>query len=165
MHWPRALAHVVPRNSLPWLLKQKERKYCESPTSSERFCLLWHSLLLLTLHSPQKVTVTARCQLSYGKGRPTMFMKGRKRRYWYLENSINYRLMGENTDSTSECLVHSRRQSHASSLQRFVPILWDTSSQLLFPSFRGHSHIRNCWVWGLGREGTWTVLLKQVNSY
>lgn len=165
MCWLRALAHVLPRNLLPWLLKQEKRKCCEWPTSSERFCLLWHSLLLLTLHWPQKVTVTGRCQLSYGKGRPTMFLKGRKRQYWYLENSINHRLMGENTDGMSECLVHSRRQSHASSLQGYVPILWNTSSQLLFPSFRGHSHIRNCLVWGLRREETWTVLLKQVKSY
>lgn len=100
--------------------KQKKRKYCETPTRSERFCLLRHTLLPLTLHWPQKVTGTWICHISPGKGSPTMFMKGRNGRY--LENITNCRLMGESTDGMSKCLVHSRSRIHASSLQRNVPI-------------------------------------------
>lgn len=43
---------------IPKIIEAGKRGYGESLTSSESFFLLWHSLLLLTFHWPQKITFT-----------------------------------------------------------------------------------------------------------
>lgn len=132
--WWRAFAHVIHRNVLfPWLLKKKKKEIWLNTQ------YLWLFLPTVTLITSTHIALAAESEshgcakFLLGREFPTMSMKGRNRKY--LENSTNYRLMGENTDGMSECLVHSRRQPYASSLQRNVPIPWSPSFPAVCSSF------------------------------
>ena len=65
MYWLGAHScHTYSRT--PKIVEAGKRGYGDSLTSSESFFLLWHSLLLLTFHWPQKITFTWLHLISYG---------------------------------------------------------------------------------------------------
>ena len=61
------LTHVILTLELhiPRIIEAGNRGYGDSLTSPESFFLLWHSLLLLTFHWPQKITFTWLHLISY----------------------------------------------------------------------------------------------------